>query len=51
MGRLAIILAGVLLIAVAIIELIPNFNWQTALILIAIGVALIIFFFKGQSAG
>ena len=45
--RLAIIIGGLIFIVLGIIVLIPNFNWQAALVLIAIGVGLLIFFFRG----
>ena len=47
MARLAIVIGGVLFIAAGIIVLIPGFNWQVALVLFAIGFALLLFFFKG----
>lgn len=48
MAKLAIVLGGVLFIAAGIITLIPNLNWQAALILFALGIGLLLFFFKGN---
>ena len=46
MGRLVIILAGLLFIVAGIITLISDKNWQSALFLFAIGAAFLIFFFR-----
>jgi len=46
MNMLAIILAGLLFVAVGIIVLISDFNWQGALLLIAIGSGFILYFLK-----
>jgi hypothetical protein len=46
MAKLAIILAGLLFIAAGIIVLFSG-NWQSALFLFAIGIAFVIFFFRG----
>jgi len=46
MSRLAIILGGCIFIAAGFVTLFSDWNWQGALFLWAIGIALIIFFVK-----
>jgi hypothetical protein len=45
MSRLAIILGGFIFIALGIVVLFSD--WQAALVLLAIGGALLVFFFRG----
>ena len=47
MGRLAIIVGGCVLIAAGFTVLFPEFNWQGALFLFAVGIGLLLFAFKG----
>lgn len=47
MSRLAIIVGGCVFIAVGITVLFPTFNWQGALVLVAVGIGLLLFAFKG----
>jgi|GEM_PF-4533893 membrane protein implicated in regulation of membrane protease activity len=48
MARLAIIVGGCVLIAAGIVVLFPEFNWQGAIFLFAVGVGLLLFAFKGS---
>ena len=46
MPSLAIIVGGCIFIAVGLVVLFSDFNWQGALVLFAIGIGLILFFLK-----
>ena len=47
MPRLAIIVGGCIFLAAGLITIFSDFNWQAGLILLAIGIGLIVFFFFG----
>ena len=47
MARLILWVAGFIFIAAGIMVLIPNLNWQLAIILIAIGVGMLFFLTRG----
>jgi hypothetical protein len=47
MIRLAIAVGGCLFIVAAIVVLFSEFNWIGALFLVAVGIGLLLFFFKG----
>jgi hypothetical protein len=48
MSRLVIIVAGCIFLAIAVIVLVSDKNWQGALLLAAIGAGLLLFIFRGR---
>jgi hypothetical protein len=48
MAKLAIVIAGCLFVAGAIVTFFSNWNWQGALFLLAIGAGALIFVFRSQ---
>ncbi len=46
MGRLIIIIAGLLFIATGFVALFSDHNWQTAIFLFAIGIGFLVYFFR-----
>lgn len=46
MSRLGLTVAGFIFIAAAVISFFSNFNWQAALILLAIGAGILVFILK-----
>ena len=48
MSKLVAIIGGCLFLAVAVIVLVSDKNWQGALLLAAIGAGLLLFVFRGE---